>query len=372
MTDRPAPSRRRRLRLSVRAMLGLIVVVAVGLGWWANSARRQQAAVAAIRAYTPQAYVAYDDGYRMNELGTLVGSSNAPPDPWDPIAWLERRLGRDYFHTVVQVGFGAGQRSSPAHRDAAVAATARLRGLRRLFLGMDVADADLAHLQHHGHLTELVIAAPSPRLTDAGLRTVGRLSNLEVLEVRDAAITDAGVAALATLTRLRTLRLGSLLAEFGPGCGLVRVDGRGFGALANLPDLAEVCILSPALDGAGLKQLGRLRPLLDLRVGGTFGDEDLRGLASLTNLMALRVSWTDLDGTGFRHLTGLPNLGMVDLAHSTIGDAAVPFLTRLPGVSRAFFYDTNVSKSGVATLRALPRMINTATNPAMPGEPKRL
>ena len=44
-----APVLRRRFRLSVRALMALILVIAVALGWYLETVRNQQKAVAAIR-----------------------------------------------------------------------------------------------------------------------------------------------------------------------------------------------------------------------------------------------------------------------------------------------------------------------------------
>ena len=49
---------RKRLKLSLRALMALIAILAIPLGWQVNKAQRQRAAVAAIQQYG--GFVGYD------------------------------------------------------------------------------------------------------------------------------------------------------------------------------------------------------------------------------------------------------------------------------------------------------------------------
>ena len=50
----------------------------------------------------------------------------------------------------------------------------------------------------------------SGEITDAGLTTIGKLTELEYLSISDASITDAGLASLEPLTKLRFFFLNNV------------------------------------------------------------------------------------------------------------------------------------------------------------------
>src|SRR5262249_4079028 len=65
-----------------------------------------------------------------------------------------------------------------------------------------VSDTTLANIKGLTHLKELALPK---QITDKGLVHLGKLANLEKLELRNAAITDEGLLFLAGLSKLRTL-----------------------------------------------------------------------------------------------------------------------------------------------------------------------
>ena len=75
----PRSPRSRRLVFGVRALMVLVLFVAVGLGWKVNRARIQKRAVARIEA--AGGFCAYDDTFR------------AP-------AWLHQKIDAAYFQEV--------------------------------------------------------------------------------------------------------------------------------------------------------------------------------------------------------------------------------------------------------------------------------
>jgi hypothetical protein len=92
MPDQSLPkSRWPRLRLSVRALMILVLLLGGGLGWIERSARIQRDAVAAIER--TGAGDVYDWQLRN-------GTHNPKGKPWAP-RWLVDRLGVDYFGSAV-------------------------------------------------------------------------------------------------------------------------------------------------------------------------------------------------------------------------------------------------------------------------------
>src|SRR5438270_12939655 len=91
MRRHPSPkSWRRRLRLSVRALMGLVLITGGVLGWVIHRARVQREAVAAIRR--ADGSVIYYHQSRSRSSGM----------PWWP-RWAAEILGIDYFDNVKSV-----------------------------------------------------------------------------------------------------------------------------------------------------------------------------------------------------------------------------------------------------------------------------
>src|SRR4051812_27155179 len=93
----PAPDssriRRPRLRLSVRALMLLVLICGAGMGWFAWKTRRvnaQRMSVTAIRQWNGVA--AYD--YQWSDGREIPFARPTGP------AWLRRRLGDQFFHEV--------------------------------------------------------------------------------------------------------------------------------------------------------------------------------------------------------------------------------------------------------------------------------
>src|SRR5262249_9084249 len=134
--------------------------------------------------------------------------------------------------------------------------------------------------------------------TDDGLRTLANLRQLEVLFVWDAShVTDAGVAHLAGLTRLRDLHFSN--GQLGDGS--LAVFGR-------LPELRSLSLQGNAFSDDGLRHLAGLKQLRSLWVG---------------------LSRRRITDAGVRHLAGLTALQELELQKAQVGDAGVAALKDL-------------------------------------------
>jgi hypothetical protein len=184
---------RRFFRLSVRALLVLILVIACGLGWVARVIRTggvQRRSVAAI--YQAGGWVVYDSAWEQAQN----------PSAWKP-RWpkaLVDRLGADYFANVVFVNL------HDRGTDEVLAQVGRLPRLKQLHRpGFVVTDAGLAHL---GRLSNLqLLSLDDTQVTDAGLAHLKGLSGLRWLKLTRTKVTDAGVAELRkSIPQLQVIR----------------------------------------------------------------------------------------------------------------------------------------------------------------------
>jgi internalin A len=164
-----------------------------------------------------------------------------PPGP----AWLRRLLGDDFFVNVVSVWVGT--------------------------------DAEMEYLKHLDHLDVLLIGDPSVALNGQGYVA----PNPEA--------TDAGMANLKTLTRLRRL-----------------------------------AILGTKVTDAGLKNLVELKQLQTLNLTGIrVTDGGLESLKSLNQLRALHLGISTITDAGLEHLKGLQQLRYLDVSHTAVTDDGV-------------------------------------------------
>jgi hypothetical protein len=201
-----------RVRLSVRAMMALVLLVGGGIGWTVHSARVQRDVVAVILrgggsvqydwevTPTPDAQL-----HTKPPLGLNPGGR-----PWAP-AWLVRLLGRDYFGAVKSVE-----------------------------LGPRAPDAVMAHVVRLGRLECL----GANGLTDAGMALLRRLTRLMGLYLTtDSGMSGAALRNLDGLNRLQSLHLRDPAGA---------VTGADLGPLRGMPDLRYVLLTGPRIDDEAL------------------------------------------------------------------------------------------------------------------------
>jgi hypothetical protein len=183
----------RRLRISVRGLIVLVLTIGAGLGWMVRRAHLQRDAVAAIRGA----------GGTIGYEWEVQGGTFLPTPPRAKLgapAWLVDRVGDDYFDSVIFVDLL--KRGS----DADLVHVGTLSRLESLSLNWTpVTDTGLAHLTGLTELRELALMRT--RITDAGLARLSGLTSLEDLWLTDTRITDVGLAQLRGLTRLRQVWL---------------------------------------------------------------------------------------------------------------------------------------------------------------------
>ncbi len=161
-----------RFQFSIRSLLVLVMVVAVPCSWFAlemKKANKQQEAVAEIRKAA--GYVQYDYDRQFWRQGGIA----QPPAP----VWLLNLLGVHFFADVVWVGD----------------------------FHCQFTDATLKNLKDLTELEELDLG--STKITDAGLKNLEGLTRLRPLRLEFTEVTDAGLVHLKGLKQLRELLLSN-------------------------------------------------------------------------------------------------------------------------------------------------------------------
>jgi hypothetical protein len=201
-SESPTPARRRFWpRFTLRALLVMVMVLCLSLGWWTHRWREQRQIVERIER---MGMVRYDYEPKNWTPGTFKG-------------WLLDTLGHDAFFQVGQ----ANVFDRELIRD-----LPRLPGLNHVEIRVNnLGDADLVSLAQCDKLEWLEIGSswylfeeefqPS-RITDDGVRILAEIPTLRYLEIRNATISDAGVQALTESPSLRELEIGTCDRSVSP------------------------------------------------------------------------------------------------------------------------------------------------------------
>jgi Leucine rich repeat/Leucine Rich repeat len=230
---------RKYLRFSVRALIVLVLVIGLAVGWIVRSAQVQRDAVAAIAK--AGGAVGYDWEHGR------PGGNGAPRAP----EWLVDALGVDYFGHVVAV------ESFTNASDAVLTHVLCLPELYELSLkGPNVTDSEIARLKELTKLTSLGL--DGTQVSDAGIARLTELTKLTSLSLRFTKVTDAGLAHLTRLTNLSSLDLA--------GTGLTDA---GSVYLKGLTNLEVLDLRGTEVTDAGLVHLRGLKKLEFLELEGT-------------------------------------------------------------------------------------------------------
>jgi len=354
-TDAPKPTRRRRLGLSVRALMLVVLVLGGWLGWIARRARVQRGAVAVLRRH--HAGVWFNQTWHQNPYP-------ADPQPGPPM--LRRWLGPDYFDTALSVrlyGRGIPQTTSG---DEVMRAACQLPWLERLsIVGCDATDAGAEGLGGLSRLKSLDLRM-NPRMTPQVVKSLGRLTNIEWISLGAIPLRDGDMDFLRRLPKLQYLGI------FGHGSTLtdsfldqvpdranftalqlydVPITAGGLGRLRGSANLETL-----TLDGTNVDRLDVLRSFPKLRVVGLvrnpIDDDDLAALGTLPQLKTLDLSNTKITDRGIEVLATLPALSQLWLEGTEITDASLVAFAKIPKLVSVSIRGTRITRGAIAAFQA--------------------
>ena len=166
------------------------------------------------------------------------------------------------------------------------------------------------------------------------------LTQLESLDLRATEVGDTGLGRLKGLTRLRSLRLGSMVTDKG---------------MDNLKGFAQLRLLELGrkVTDAGLEALRGLVNIQSLNLGGTqVTDKGLEYLKDLTELQSLDLSSTQVTDIGLSRCRGFTKLKSLNLGLTSVTDAGLPYLWGLSRLQSLELGWTRVTDAGLNHLRA--------------------
>jgi len=233
-------------------------------------------------------------------------------------------------------------------------------------------DAEMAGIATLQTVNEMEIVAT--KLTDAGLASIARMRNLEVLHLEGTVMmTDEGLKVLATLPKLRHLRLSGLFTDEGLArlsaapCLKVmwletpRATEEALCHLARIESLERLCV--PWLDQITDRSIAHLRSMPNLRALGVGNaqrsDLGVAALATLTNLEVLALKGGPaLTDEGLQPLAGMPRLRALQIYNSRITEQGLTSLALCQMLDSIEIRSTvRIDEQAVARLRAeLPQV----------------
>jgi len=328
--EKPDPRRwRKYLRFSVRGLILLVLITGGWLGWIVRSARIQHDAVRALSRAGASAFYEWEwkDGEQL--------ADGAPPWP----KRLVTTLGVDYFGTVVAVMFT----SEPLLSDEEIDRLndGHVPGAdKRELVSPSETDAALAHVSALTRLRWLKLTWT--KVTDVGLVHLRGLSSLETLDLEYNKITDSGLEQLRRVRSLKDLNIASS-----------RVTDAGLAHLEGLTRLETLNLLEDRITDKGLEHLKHLTNLKDLNLCYTLvTDKGLVHLKGLINLEKLCLAnCPGISDAGLVNLKGLKRLQWLHLDGSKVTDAGLVHLEGLVSLTYLGLMDTKVTDSGVKKLQ---------------------
>ena len=218
------------------------------------------------------------------------------------------------------------------------------------FKNLLATDAGLKHLAKLPNLRSVTVRE-TLFVGDPVLKRLCELKGLEAIQIGpyfDVHVTDAGLAHLGRLPKLRSLRLQ----------GAAEITDAGAARLKDLVGLRELYLDDSALTDAGLAQLKTLKELEELGLHRTkITDTGVAGLGGLARLRKLDLSMTALDGTGLSGLRGMTALRELNISNTRVTDTGLTHLRALAALRKLNLKGTKVTRAGVEPLRrALPRL----------------
>lgn len=182
------------IRFTLRTTLGFVLLVAILCSWVgvkANAARRQQAAVSAIR----EGGGSVQYRHQHDNSGRTVPNAESPGP-----RWVRMLMGDDFLSTVDAAYFG------PAAGDPVASHLEALPELEHLYLNHSrITDQGLAHLRGLQKLKTIWLQGTA--ITDAAALHLQQLPRLAELDLSGTRITDRGLKHLESITTLEWIHL---------------------------------------------------------------------------------------------------------------------------------------------------------------------
>lgn len=228
----------------------------------------------------------------------------------------------------------------PPNSDIPIEPLLRVENLKWLSLeGIALTQDQLQRVGRMSQLEQLDLWSCS--LLDDDLDSFTQLTNLWGLELDANAISDSGVAKLSALPNLLVLSLAN-----------TQVTGDSIQHLLGHKSLQLLDLTGTSAVGPALAQLQSLPDLTTLELRSTeFTVEAARAVRRLRSLMFLQLDNCETSDAAMAELAALPHLESLHLAGTSLGDTGLAELANLRNLAELDAGATQVTSTGLRTLR---------------------
>lgn len=172
-------------------------------------------------------------------------------------------------------------------------------------------------------------------ITNAGVENLDRFPNLIRLDLSANSLGDAALVEIAKLKHLTYLQL-----NYNP-----KITDAGMVHISKLTTLEDLSIMDSQVSDEGLKSLKGLRELTVLYLARTkITDTGLDAL-DFPKLKRLALNGTGITDDGVAKLAKLPSLSNLNLSDCQVTDKCLGSLKKFPKLHRATLYQTKVTRA---------------------------
>jgi internalin A len=199
------------------------------------------------------------------------------------------------------------------------------------------------------NLRELTLDLVS--VTDESLQPFSQLKKLESFRLTHRGTgrntTASGIAFFNRLANLRTLGLGRLES----------LDDQVFSQLETMTQLESLNLEQAAITGSEIERLTRLPKLRELILAGTkVDDATMQKLSELTQLDSLDIAYTKVTDAGLKHVGSMKNLRLLYISGNKITEAGTAEIARLSQLQYLFIGNAELHDEALIELQKLTEL----------------
>ncbi|MCR9117420.1 MAG: hypothetical protein NXI22_10795 [bacterium] len=184
-------------------------------------------------------------------------------------------------------------------------------------------------------------------ITDDAMEAIKGLTNMKVLGIDDTGISDAGLVHIENFDQLQEF--------YAFRCPDITNDG--VAHLTPLTNLKRIRLRATSINSGCAEHLIGLPQLAILDLSETYvGDDGLAELKKITSLKDLNLWHTDITDAGLEHVAEMTQLTSLNLDDNQVGDAGIEQLSPLVNLTFLHLGKTNVSDSSVETIKNFTKL----------------
>lgn len=207
------------------------------------------------------------------------------------------------------------------------------------------------------------------KVTDAGCKSFSRFTNLTTLKLAGSQITDRGISTMGAFCKLETVVMPPLTTDSGLtlfvgnnkeikslSLSKTKVTDRGLSCLNQLPHLESLIVRETSIGDTGVVSLVRINSLITLDLSNTgITDAVFQFLGSLKNLETLDLSYTKVTGKDLSELAET-KLKYLSLDFTCVNDNSIPEILNIGKLRSISLLGTRVTDLAIRDLVGLKHL----------------